>query len=631
MGTSRQSMNIPAMDDDSTRLRPEQSSDPQTPNTPPTFPKHLTIMDVIDQGGIGRVNLAYDETIGRRVAVKELLEEFTQPAPGNAEVANTFIHEAKITGKLEHPGIIPVYELGQRSDGQPYYVMRYVKGETLEQLLKKTNTADGELAFSKRMKLLDALIAVCDTVAYAHAKGVIHRDLKPANVISGGFGETIVLDWGLAQVVEDSDNTYFYREVLTHQRHTLSDQSSTEVLGTPAYMAPEQFRGLSGKASDVYSLGVMLYRLLTGELPYRGTVTEIQQKMENHPASPSVKAINPAAPPELIAICDKAMHKQADERFTDAGELAQQLKAFREGRVVNIYAYSRQELLQRFLNQNKPLLIMATLLSLAILGGAGFSVYYAKQMEQAKFQAEESLVVVTAFGEQAQKEARAIARSIDNACQRLFSDLNQAATLIDPSDDIATQAILSELKNRYPKFDSIVLRNAQEISAVFSKDGEDNARNVLRPIAQIQDKHLSFSFRVPVQRQGRVINYLEARMSPEKVLPNFIPLDTHSQTHPRHVWIMREDGLIVFDELPEYIGSNVFIDPSTNQSTSLQAFARQMLLEDNSIGYYAFTRQQTETHKIAAWDSVNFGGNHRWKVIVNYAYLSQNTANQSLP
>lgn len=580
-------------------------------------------MDVIDRGGIGRVNLAYDETIGRRVAVKELLDEFTLPTPGNAEVANTFIHEAKITGKLEHPGIIPVYELGKRSDGQPYYVMRYVKGETLEQLLKKANAAEGELAFTRRMKLLDALIAVCDTVAYAHAKGVIHRDLKPANVISGGFGETIVLDWGLAQVVEDSDNTYFYREVLTHQRHTLSDHSSTEVLGTPAYMAPEQFRGLSSKASDVYSLGVMLYRLLTGELPYRGTTTEIQQKVEAHQPSPSVKAVNPTAPPELIAICDKAMHKQADERFADAEELAHQLKAFREGRVVNIYAYSKQELLRRFLNQNKPLVIMTVLMSLAIIGGAGFSVYYAKQMEQAKLEAEESLVVVTAFGEQAQKEARAIAKSIDNACQRLFADLNQAASLIDPNDDSATQVLLSELKSRYPRFDSILLRNAQEISAVFSKYGEDNAHNVLRPIAEIQDQHLTFSFRVPIQRQGRIISYLEARMSPEKVLPNFIPLDTHSQTHPRHVWIMREDGLIVFDEHPEYIGSNVFIDPSTNQSTSLQTFARRMLLEDDSIGYYSFTRQQIETHKIAAWDSVNFGSGYSWKVIVNYAYLSQ--------
>lgn len=626
MGTSKPNAKTQAMDDDSTRLSPNSHSVKSAQPSPSAYPNYLTIMDVIGQGGIGRVYLGYDETIGRRVAVKELLDEFTQ----TSEVVNSFVHEAKITGKLEHPGITPVYELGKRNDGQPYYVMRYVKGETLEQRLKKANTSDNEQAFSKRIKLLDTLIGVCDTVAYAHAKGVIHRDLKPANVISGSFGETIVLDWGLAQVVDDSDNTYFYREVLSHQRHTLSDLSNTEVLGSPAYMAPEQFQGLSSKASDVYSLGVILYRLLSGELPYHGSITEIQQKTQNLSPSPSVKTINPAAPAELIAICDKAMHKNADERFANAAELAHQLKAFRDGRVVNIYSYSRQELLRRFLNQNKILVTMATLLAVAIIGGAGFSLYYAKQMQQAKQHAEESLVVVTAYGEQAQKEARTIARSINNASQRLFADLNQAASLIEPSDPSKSQTILNELKNRYPKFDDIFLRNAQEISAVFSKFSEDNALNILRPIAEIQNNHLTFSFRVPILRNGQTVSYLEARMSPEKVMPNFIPLDTHSATHPRHVWIMRDDGLIAFDEIPEDIGSNLFIDPSTNQSSSLQAFARQMLLEDDSIGYYTSTNQETETHKIAAWDTVSFGNSHSWKVIVNYDYLSQDVASQPL-
>jgi serine/threonine-protein kinase len=390
-------------------------------------------------------------------------------------------------------------------------------------------------------------------------------------------------------------------------------------------MAPEQFQGLSSKASDVYSLGVILYRLLSGELPYRGTLTEIQQKIQNPASSPSVKTINPEAPAELIAICDKAMHKHADERFANAAELAHQLKAFREGRVVNIYAYSKQELLRRFLKQNKTLVIMTSLLAAAILGGGGFSLYYAKQMQQAKQHAEESLVVVTAYGEQAQKEARTIARSINNASQRLFADLNQAASLIKPNDETNTQTVLKELKSRYPKFDDIFLRNAQDISAVFSKFGEDNALNILRPIAEIQDNHLTFSFRVPIQRKGQTISYLEARMSPERVMPNFLPTDTHSATHPRHVWIMRDDGLIVFDELLGPIGSNLFIAPSTNQSSSLQAFARQMLLEDDSIGYYTSTNQQTETHKIAAWDSVNFGNGHSWKIIVNYDYLNQDT------
>jgi serine/threonine-protein kinase len=169
------------------------------------------------------------------------------------------------------------------------------------------------------------LIDACDTIAYTHSKGVIHRDLKPANILCGRFGETIILDWGLAQVLVDDDNMYFYREVLEHQRHTLSDNETIQVVGTPAYMAPEQFSGNASKASDVYSLGVMLYRIITGELPYRGILEEITAKIAALPTTPSAGRRNPSAPPELIAICDKATHKNPEERFANASELAEQL------------------------------------------------------------------------------------------------------------------------------------------------------------------------------------------------------------------------------------------------------------------------------------------------------------------
>ncbi|QPK62181.1 protein kinase [Methylomonas sp. LL1] len=613
----------PLPDDDLTLLRPDTlvatSTEARQNNS--RFPSHLTVLDMIDQGGIGRVHLAYDETIGRRVAVKELLDAYTINTPSNIEVANTFVHEAKITGKLEHPGIVPVYELGRRNDGQPYYVMRYVKGETLEQLIKNCAQTGSETAFTHRLKLLDNLIAVCDTVAYAHSKGVIHRDLKPGNIIVGGFGETIILDWGLAQVLEDNDNTYFYREVLTHQRHTLSDNTTSEVLGTPAYMAPEQFTGQAGKTSDVYSLGVILYRILAGSLPYRGSVTDIQRQIELPHASPSVKQANPSAPPELVAICEKAMRKQAEERFADAGELATQLKAFREGRIVNIYAYSKQELLRRFLAQNKTMIVMAGLLLMAVIGGAGFSIYYAKQMEQAKTQAEESLVIVTAFGERAQQQARAIAKTISSGTERLFSGLNQAAAQINVSDPESAKQVLAQLHIQYPKFESFTLLDASEISTAFSKDGDNNAQQLARPIAQIENNRLALVFRAPVAQDDVITHYLEARLYPEKVLPDFFPLNTKSDTHPRDVWIMRNDGLIIYDESPDYIATNLFIDPASNRSPSLQAFARLMLTDDDSIGYYSFSDGDTEVSKIAAWDSVDFGTGHYWKIVVNYAYM----------
>ncbi|PPD35707.1 MAG: serine/threonine protein kinase [Methylomonas sp.] len=631
MGHNTAIPNPPLKDDELTVLRPDPSGNVSSQLPPAAsrltqFPVHLTILDMLDQGGIGRVHLAYDETIGRRVALKELRDEYTQPNASNAEVINTFIHEAKITGKLEHPGIIPVYELGHRNDGSPYYVMRYVKGETLEQSLKKCIASETQSAFARRLKLLDILIAVCDTLAYAHSKGVIHRDLKPANIISGGFGETIVLDWGLAQAVEDSDNTYFYREVLTHQRHTLSDLSTSEVMGTPAYMAPEQFNGSAGKTSDVYSLGVILFRILSGTLPYRGSLEDIQSQIESPAASPSPKSINPAAQVELVAICEKAMHKNPVERFADAGELALQLKAFREGRIVNIYAYSRQELLRRFLSQNKAMLVMLSLLMLTVLGGAGFSWYYAKQMEQAKAEAEDSLVILTAFGERSQQQARAIANSLSAASTRLFSDLNRLSSQIDAKNPDANQLLLSQLHSQYPKFESFTLRNASEISTIFSKDGDDNAQHVLRPIAQIENNRLVLIYRVPVQTNNQVDNYLEARMFPEQVLPDFLPLNTLSDTHRRNIWIMRKDGLIIYDESPEYIATNLFTDEINYRSASLQAFGRLMLIDEDSIGYYSLPEADKETYKIAAWDSITFSPEHSWKIVVSYTYMQKSAS-----
>lgn len=616
-------------DDDATRL----SKKPSIPNKSKSnkanhaFSDHLAILDIIGEGGVGRVYLAYDETIGRRVAVKELLEEFhTTENPADAEIENSFVHEAKITGKLEHPGIVPVYELGRKEDGRPYYSMRYIKGQTLEQQLRKTPQSDAEDTFSQRMKLLGVLIDVCNTLAYAHAKGVIHRDLKPGNIISGSFGETIVVDWGLAQVLDENDNTYFYREALTHQRHTLSDHSSTEVLGTPAYMAPEQFNGLSGKTSDVYSLGIILFRIITGTLPYRGPLDEIEQKIKSDSRTPSPKLFNPSAPPELIAICEKAIHKDLELRFANAGELAEQLKAFRDGRMVNIYAYSKQELLRRFLAQNKFTVIMTVMLFLTISAGAGFSVHYAKQMQQAKTEAEQALSLVTAYGELSQQQAKTIAVAITSKTAGLISDMKQAATKIS-TDSNSEQAVMKELHNRYPRFDSFTLRKASEVFTLFSASDE----NSLAPIVNVESDRLSLVFRSPIFENGTIVNYIESVMYPETVFPDFFPTVLKSVDRPRDIWIMRSDGLILYDANPKFVGTNLFIDQGIWGSPSLLAFGRLTLVEDDSIGYYSFIDGDTEFYKIAAWNSVKLDGEFSWKIIVNYTYLRKETSeSQSL-
>jgi serine/threonine-protein kinase len=588
---------------------------------------NLTIEGIIGQGGVGCVYLAYDENIGRRVAVKEILnyhDNVGSSSNVDDELINSFIHEAKITGKLEHPGIIPIYEIGHRDHHGPYYVMKYVKGSTLEESFKQCEQSAPENDFNQRIELLDILIDVCEALAYAHSKGVIHRDIKPSNIITGKFGETIILDWGLAQVLDDQDNTQFYRKAINHQRHTFSDSSSSDPVGTPRYMAPEQVNGTAGKASDVYSLGVILFRIICGQLPYQGSAEEVQKQLTNNAPSPSVRRINPSAPPELAAICKKAMAKKSRQRFNDAGELVKQLKAFRDGRMVNIYAYSKRELLHRFISRNKLMSAMVTALITVIISGAGFSLHYAVKMDQARSKAENSLATITAVAEISQKQARTIATAISSGANELFADLKQAADKISnlgKQTSLTEQQILSHLHHNYPRFEAFTIINADKISTGFSLGWKTISQHYDAPLAKLENGRLTLIFRVPIIKEGHIGNYLEAKMFPEKVIPALFPVTPESESQAKDIWIMRNDGLIIYDQNPQYTGTNLFTDQPSNQSPSLLAFGKLTLGDDDGIGYYSFIEAKDKIEKLAAWDTVQFGKEESWKIIVNYTYL----------
>ncbi len=595
----------------------------------PGFSDHFTLQSIIGQGGVGRVYLAWDENIGRQVAVKEILEYHDDAASASdldAALRNSFIHEAKITGQLEHPGIIPIYELGNREHHGPYYVMKYVKGTTLEDSFKKCQQSKPDNAFSQCIKLLDTLIDVCDALAYAHSKGVIHRDIKPSNIITGKFGETIILDWGLAQVIDDLDNTQFYRQAISHQRHTFSDTSTSSAVGTPRYMAPEQVAGKACKASDVYSLGVVLFRIICGKLPYQGSAEEVEKQLTSSSPSPSVLQFNPSAPPELAAICANAMSKNPQQRFNDAGELVQQLKAFRDGRMVNIYAYSKRELLQRFIARNKLLLVMLGALLATIVTGAGFALHYAVKMDQARSEAENALVTITAFGEIAQKQARGITRAITSGADSLYSDLRLAADQLgrlNGKTPGSEQQILARLQKNYPRFSSFTIIDADTLPSDFSLGWKTVAQTYNAPLAKTEKGRLSLVFRVPIVRQGQINQYLDAKMFPEQVIPALFPVTPESESQSKDIWIMRNDGLIIYDKNPQYIGTNIFTDQTSQQSPTLLAFAKQTLSDDDGIGYYSLSENDKKTEKIAAWDTVPFGKTESWKIIVDYTYRSQ--------
>ncbi|MDP1825892.1 MAG: serine/threonine-protein kinase [Archangium sp.] len=316
----------------------------------------------LGRGGQSIVYLAVDSAMGREVALKQLREPLD---PGGR-----FIREAKITGQLEHPGIVPVYEIGRDERGALYCTQKLVRGRSLRTAL------DSVHALVDRLALLSHFVDVCNAVAYAHSRGVVHRDLKPENVMVGEFGETVVLDWGVARVLGSEDESGPVRPVADSLGPSGTQVGS--VIGTPLYMSPEQAAGgveKVGPASDVWGLGVMLYELLAGKPPFEAlTVAHLLLKVREGRYVPlSVAA--PGVPRELSAIVEHALRVSPVERISDARQLASELEAFRSGGRVSVYEYSSLELFRRFVKRNPALtrVVAASgvLLTLAALVASG--------------------------------------------------------------------------------------------------------------------------------------------------------------------------------------------------------------------------------------------------------------------
>lgn len=298
------------------------------------------------RGGLGKVSVAHDQELQREVALKEIQEQ----RAGDPESRTRFVQEAEITGRLEHPGIVPVYGLGHFADGRPFYAMRFVQGDSLRQAIQRFHQRaphrlldDATQAIEFR-KLLSRLIDVCEAIEYAHSRGVLHRDLKPGNIMLGKYGETLVVDWGLAKPIgrsgshEPSEEPTLRPTVSTDTTPTLAGSA----VGTPAYMSPEQAAGRLdelGPASDVYSLGATLYSILTGKAPYDHaadpgiTLTRVQQG-----DFPAPRAIQARVPVALEAVCLKAMALRPADRYASPRELADELERWLADEPLRAYA-----------------------------------------------------------------------------------------------------------------------------------------------------------------------------------------------------------------------------------------------------------------------------------------------------
>jgi tetratricopeptide (TPR) repeat protein len=301
---------------------------------------------------MGRILLAHDRRLGRTVAIKEM------HARADDDAARRFVREALVTARLQHPAIVPVYEAGRWPGGRPFYAMKLVEGRSLDELLG----AAGSLP--ERLSYLPHLTAVAEAVAYAHDRRVVHRDLKPANVLVGPFGETVVVDWGLARELDSEPGE---APEIRGDIHASGDGSGTvagTVLGTPSYMAPEQARGVPvDERADVFALGAMLHFLLTGRPPRRGDRGRDILRTAASGSIDAVEELEPDAPPDLAAIVTKAMAPDRDDRYPSAREMAADLRRFQTGQLVSAHTYTLRELTSRFVARHRTEVVLAATLS----------------------------------------------------------------------------------------------------------------------------------------------------------------------------------------------------------------------------------------------------------------------------
>jgi tetratricopeptide (TPR) repeat protein len=374
---------------------------PSSPEMPDSAERsaRLQLFGEIARGGMGAVFKGRDADLGRDLAVKILLESHRD----KPEMIRRFVEEAQIAGQLQHPGIVPIYELGAFGERRPYFAMKLVKGRTLAGILANRKTPSDGLP-----RLLSIFESICQTMAYAHARGVIHRDLKPSNVMVGSFGEVQVMDWGLAKVlpcggaVEDASAGRPKDQgtvIATARTGSDSDQSqSGSIMGTPSYMAPEQARGevdLVNERADVFALGSIFCELLTGEPAFTGrSPGELQRKAARGELTDAFARIDQNSfhhDPELIALAKACLASERDDRPSNADEVAERMRLYhsrvqerlRQSEIARAEEKARaEEAIKRALVERDrfrlTVALAASVLGLIILGG-GSGAYFAQQ------------------------------------------------------------------------------------------------------------------------------------------------------------------------------------------------------------------------------------------------------------
>ncbi len=341
----------------------------------------------IGEGGIGIVDEVHDPTLGRTLARKRLQEDRVGRVDGflgsdQLRWLWRFVDEARITAQLDHPGVVPVHELAVGPDGRLYFTMKKVRGESLQTVYRRVRAGEGGWSVTRAVGVLQR---VCETVAFAHEHGVLHRDLKPANVMVGRFGEAYVMDWGLASNRGlDPGGSKSRVDTLVSDSGSGTRTREGAVVGTLFYLAPEQARGAHaevGPHSDAYAIGAMLYELLTGRPPHYCSpeARDFQAVLGRIERESPAPVPAECGAPELIAICERALRRDPAERFGSVKELADELRAYLENRVVKSYRTGAVTELRKWVARNRATAAALAALVVVLLGGAALVAWKEQQ------------------------------------------------------------------------------------------------------------------------------------------------------------------------------------------------------------------------------------------------------------
>jgi eukaryotic-like serine/threonine-protein kinase len=384
------------------------------------------------RGGLGEVFVAQDQELHREVAVKQIQLRHAD----ETESRIRFVQEAEITGGLEHPGIVPVYGLGSYADGRPFYAMRFIRGDSLKDAIeeyhsaaaKKHDAADRNLELRA---LLRRFIDVCEAIDYAHSRGVLHRDLKPGNIMLGKYGETLVVDWGLAKALDRPDLVTNVGEAKLRPS-TASGSAATlmgSAVGTPQFMSPEQAGGrldLLGPTSDVYSLGATLYCLLTGKVPFQDSDLGLVLRKVERAEFPRPSEICKEIPPALEAICLKAMAQYQTDRYQTPRALADDIEHWLADEPVPAYREPAGERLARWSRRNRAWAqsIAAALFAVAVIAVVAAVLIARSWQEEAAARATEAAARQAA---DAARQTEAAARQAADVARQKEAEARQEA------------------------------------------------------------------------------------------------------------------------------------------------------------------------------------------------------------